>query len=344
MKTTKYTMILTIGIICILVTIVLVGCSSRATSSGNEYVAEEPQNRNTTSDEMLLYNMNEEGESLVESADTPPSKATPVDNRKLIKTLNISMQTMKFDETTSSITDLVNELDGYVEESNVTGNSITPAGSNRENFYNPRSASFVLRIPVEKLDTASDKLNNLGNITSRTESVEDVTANYTDTERRLETLKVQEERLLDMLKNADELEYMITLERELSDVRYEIESYTSHLNGLDNQISYSFVYVYVDEVIEYDDVRIAPPTFGERIAKGFSSSVQAISDFGQVLAVILVTVVPFVVVWGGIFTLIIVGFVKCKRRYRQKHPKVLPTQAKSEDTPKVKLEKIDTKK
>ena len=334
MKAKKHKRILTIGLVCILATTALAGCGSKAPSLSSEYgdierevLAEEP------AAEEASHTTSEAGEMPVESSDALLAENATIDNRKLIKTLNIDMQTMEFDKTISSITDLVNEMGGYVEQSNVSGNSLNYAGSYSENPYNPRNANFVLRIPVERLDATSDRLNKLGNITGRNESVEDVTSNYTDIERRLETLRVQEERLLEMLKTANELEYMITLEKELSEVRYEIESYTIRLNGLDNQISYSFVHIYVDEVIKYDDVRVSPPTFGQRIASGFSSSIQAISDFGQTLAVVLVTVIPFLVVWGGALLLIIIGILKGKKLYRQKHPKVPRTQ---EDPDKVK--------
>lgn len=321
-------MILTLGIVCILASTALTGCG-RAPSSSSEYAT--TAETEAISEEAMDQTTNETDESSDILSSEPPT----IDSRKLIKTLNINMQTMEFDKTTSSITALVSELEGYIEQSNVSGNSLYDAENYNEKPYNPRSASFVLRIPAEKLDVASDKLDDIGNITSRTESIEDVTSNYTDIERRLETLKVQEERLLEMLKTANELEYMITLEKELSNVRYEIESYTTNLNGLDNQISYSFVYIDVDEVIQYDDVRIAPPTFGERIANGFSSSIRAISSFGQNLVVVLVTVGPFLVVWGGAISLIIVGIIKGTRRYRQKHPKVLRTQARPDQPPKV---------
>jgi len=342
MKTTKCKMILTIGLVCILATTILAGCSGRVNSSSSESAAEEPQS--TMSEEAAEYAADEEGEVVDESSGALIADNAAIDNRKLIKTLDINMQTMEFDKTISSITDLVNELGGYIEQSNVSGNSLDYAGNYSENSYNPRSADFVLRIPVEKLDSASDKLDKLGNVTNRTESVEDVTSNYTDIERRLETLRVQEERLLEMLKTADELEYMIALEKELSDVRYEIEGYTSRLNGLDNQISYSFVYIYVNEVIKYDDVQIAPPTLGQRIVNGFSGSIRAISEIGETAIVGFASALPFLVVWGGALSLISVGIIKGKKLFRKKKHKGLHTPTQPNSPSNEQPEKTDTKR
>jgi len=333
MKTTNRTTILLLGFLCIFVTIVLVGCgSSKDSLSSIEY--EEP-----VAEEGMSDVASEAEEPVAESAGAPLTENMPVDNRKFIKNLDVDMQTKDFDKTTSSIATMVTEIGGYIEQSNISGNSLNYESDYSGDAYNPRSADYVLRIPVDKLDTVADKLSTLGNVTNRSERVEDVTANYADIERRLETLRVQEERLLAILKKADELEYIITLEKELSEVRYEIESYTINLKGLDNKISYSFVNIRVSEVIEYDDVRVAPPTFGTRIANGFSTSIRAIAEFGQALAVVLVTIIPFLVVWGGIITLLIIGIIKCKKAYRKKHPKVSHTQTEPEPMPKVEQEK-----
>ena len=333
MKTKRHTIILSLGVLCAFVIMSLAGCGSGAYSKSSNYenvAAEEASYDTAVAEEASYYNTNEIEAEIAKSADTIITDNMPADNRKFIKTLDVDMQTMDFDKTTSSIADMVGELGGYIEQSNISGNSLYDANNSRDSYYNPRSANYVLRIPVDKLNMVADKLSVLGNVTNRSEGVEDVTANYTDIERRIETLKVQEERLLEILKTADELEYIITLETKLSDVRYEIEGYTSALNGLDNKVNYSFVNIYVSEVIEYDDVRVAPPTFGARIASGFTKSINAIVDFGQTLVIMLVTILPFLVVWGGILVLLIVGIIKCKKLYRKKHPKKVKAQKEHE--------------
>ncbi len=255
------------------------------------------------------------------------STAAPLDSRKLVKTLNLDMQTIEFDKAVAAIAALATEMGGYVEQSSVSGNNLyndyaSSYDSGYESaYYNPRYASFTLRIPADKLTPAADRLAEIGNITNRSESISDITDNYMDTERRLETLQVQEERLLELLKGATDLEAMITIEKELSNVRYEIESYTSYKMQMDKQVTYSTVNIYMNEVIKYDDVRIAPPTFGERIGDAFQSSIEAIGDVAQWLVIALVAVIPFLLVWGSVIALIVFIIVRIVRAYRKKHPK-----------------------
>ena len=329
MKKMKRFTIFTISIILVLSAMMSSGCSQKS-APHHDAAMEAPQKMMEVDEAAMAASqeMMEAGDTGEVSKDISSDNEaalagkTPVDDRKLVKTLRIDMQTMTFDKATAAITVLADELGGYVEQANISGNSLNDANDYSDINYSPRNASFTLRIPAEKLNAASDKLNALGNITSRSESIEDVTSNYTDIERRLETLNVQEDRLLEMLKTADELEYMITLERELADVCYEIESYTILLNGLDNKITYSTINIWIDEVIEYDDVRIAPPTFGERVSESFSNSINAISAFGKFLVIMLAAVVPFLLVWGGAIGLLVFLIRKFVKTYRHKHPKV----------------------
>ena len=72
----------------------------------------------------------------------------------------------------------------------------------------------------------------IGNVTSSGKSAQNVTSQYTDYEARLKSLYLQEERLLEMLGKATDLDSLITLEARLSEVRYEIERIERDLRHL----------------------------------------------------------------------------------------------------------------
>ncbi len=67
-------------------------------------------------------------------------------------------------------------------------------------------------------------------MTSQSESAEDVTLQYTDTESRIASLKNEQERLNALLEKADTLENIFKLEERLTEVRYELENYQSPKN------------------------------------------------------------------------------------------------------------------
>ena len=83
---------------------------------------------------------------------------------------------------------------------------------------------------------------------SKQESTQDVTSAYVDVEARLKSLKLQEERLYAMMEQAGDLETLLAIQNQLTEVQYQIESYTAPQRTYDDLISYSTVDVTVDSL------------------------------------------------------------------------------------------------
>ena len=108
------------------------------------------------------------------------------------------------------------------------------------------------RRPVPQLPHRSGKLRQPHLLS---ESTEDVTADYVDVEARLNSLEAQRQRLEELRAQAGNLEDLLAIENQLTQVQYQIESYTGQKRVLDDQITYSTVNVYLDEV----KVLLPPP-------------------------------------------------------------------------------------
>ena len=72
--------------------------------------------------------------------------------------------------------------------------------------------------------------------------------NYVDVESHITALKTEQESLLKMLEQADTIETILAIQNQLTQVRYQLESYESQKRTYDNDLNYSAVYVYVQEV------------------------------------------------------------------------------------------------
>ena len=81
------------------------------------------------------------------------------------------------------------------------------------------------------------------NVTYSSESTEDVTLAYTDMQSHVAALRTEQETLLSMLGQAQSMEDILAIQTQLTQVRYEIESYESQLRVYDNQVDYSTVYL-----------------------------------------------------------------------------------------------------
>lgn len=231
--------------------------------------------------------------------------------RKLIKTKNIGVETKEFDTFLDKITQKVTELGGYVEHSDISGNSMNAT-------YN-RFAYYVIRIPEDKLDEFTGAVENSATVVSKSENVDDITLNYVDTESRIKSLKTEQEALLSMLESAETLEEIIAIQSRLTEVRYELESYESQLRTYDNQIHYSTVNLNVSEVDRV--TKAADRTFGSRLKERFLSSIYWIRDAGVNFAIWFLGSFPILLLMAVIIALIawvICAIIKSLNRKSQR--------------------------
>lgn len=236
-------------------------------------------------------------------------KSDPLEGRKIIKTVNVVSETKSFDITLAAIEQEVAALGGYVQSSNVYGKIYEK--------YSDRRAIFTLRIPAESLDSFMNTVGTLVNITNKTTNVDDITETYTDIESRLNALKIEEARLLELLAKGDNLSDLLTIESRLSEVRYEIESYTARLRGYDTLIAFSTVNIEISEVVDYTPEPIKDPTFGDRIGEAFSESWEDFAEGCKDFAVWFVYSLPSVLVltvFAGIAVVVIIAVRHSRKR------------------------------
>jgi len=121
-------------------------------------------------------------------------------------------------------------------------------------------------------------------------------------------LEEEQERLLELLENAETIEDIITIEGRLSEVKYQLESMKSQLRTFDNKVTYSTVHIYIDEVKELTPV--VEQTAGERIAEGFAESLRDIGEGFKEFFIGFVINIPYIIVWAVI--IVIMAFVAIK--------------------------------
>ena len=219
-------------------------------------------------------------------------------NAKLIREANLSIQTTEFEKAVADLEALVIEMGGYFQNASLRGGSYRNANANR-------TGDYTIRIPAEQYDSFMGQTGNLGYVTSRNETTENIGEQYYDTEARLKTQKTKQERLLSLLEKAENMEDIISLETALSDVEYEIERLSSTLNRYDSLVGFSTIYLTLNEVHKVSEETGVTNTLGQRMSKGFSSSVEGLIDGAQDLLVwmsynVFGLMVAAVLVVGGV--------------------------------------------
>lgn len=111
-------------------------------------------------------------EEPMEEGETSEITENDLSSRKLIRTVDLSMETEKFDELKENIEKAISSFGGYTEYSNLHA----PSWEGGRRYY-----SMTVRIPSEKLDSFIEYAGTLGTVTNKSEGVEDITLQYVDT-------------------------------------------------------------------------------------------------------------------------------------------------------------------
>ena len=280
-----------LGIGIIMSVIVLSGCGGSSNGKmASDTMAAYP-GANSVNSEVKSDSIYEMG-VLTESQDKKES--VQMGERKLIKTVNMDVETEEFDGLITKLRERVGELKGYIESSNIRGNI---------RYQESRNAAITIRVPSGELENFVNEVAEISNIVRRSENVSDITLTYVDVESRKKALEIEQERLHSLLEKAESVEDIITIEGRLSEVQYELQSYASQLLVYDNQVDYSTIHLNISEV-----KRLTPqeePSILERITEGFSDNFSAATKMLVDLFIGIIILSPY---WG-LWVLIVLAIV-----------------------------------
>lgn len=243
-----------------------------------------------------------------EGYETPAEgESETLTDQKLIKTVTMEAEAEDLDALLRNLDDKLEALGGYVEARRVNNGS---AYSTRSRY-----ASMTIRIPAGVLDEFVEQVEGMSNIISSNQAIQDVTLTYVATQSRLKTLQAEEERLLEFMGKAETMAEVLEVESRLTEVRYELESITSQMRALENQVEYATVNLSVSEVREYTVVEEKTPL--QRMGEGFMESLKDLGDGIVELAVFVVAKLPYLLI-AAVVIVVVVILIKRSRKNRRK--------------------------
>ncbi|MCR5502837.1 MAG: DUF4349 domain-containing protein [Lachnospiraceae bacterium] len=244
------------------------------------------------------YDTYEAGSGSTSGTEAPD---VPDNSRKLIKNANLTVETEDFDPCIENITNRVNALGGYIEDSYIYN------GSTYKGNGELKSANLTIRIPAKNLDAFLDNVAEFSNITSKNYNVSDITLQYVDLEARRDSIKTQHGRLLELMEKAETVEDIIALEERISNLEYELDSAERQLRSYDNQVDYSTITMNVEQVERYTPTE--PKSRWAKMGEGFVNSLYDAVDNVLDFLVNLVIALPHLIIFA-IFVLIVVLIVR----------------------------------
>ena len=222
-------------------------------------------------------------------------------SRKIILNANAQFETLNFDDTISQLNQFVQAAGGRVKESHTNNAAKTV-----------RSATYTFHVPAANYTSFIENISSLEHLLSLNESSDDVTRQYLDTEARIKSLTIQKERLEEFLTRAENVEDLIALQERLSNIQYEIESFTTSKMAMDELVAFSTITISVQEVKEI--VEPTPENFLSKLSQAFKGGWENTLHFLQGILLFLASSLPLLLF---IAILAIVLFVFLRRNTKK---------------------------
>ena len=250
-----------------------------------------------------------ESDMMDTAADTGEAQAEIIQsNEKIIYTYNYSVETKQFDSFMDAVQKRISEYGGYIESSETNGNS---------EMNIRRYANMVIRIPADKMHSFLNMVKENSNVTYSSSSPENVTLSYVDMQSHIKALKTEQETLMGILEKAEKLEDIIALQNQLTNIRYELESYESQLRVYDNRINYSTLYLDINEVERETNVA-TELTYGEEIRQGLSDTMYSIRQGLRDFSIWFIVNLPILFIWAVVLVILLLIVRKILKLWAKK--------------------------
>jgi hypothetical protein len=160
----------------------------------------------------------------------------PSDQRMIARTVTLSLTTERFDDIRTAL-----ERATAAEGGSVV--SLASGGEPRR-----RTLRATVRVPAARLDAALVAFRALGVLKNESLATDDVTDSYRDLTIRIRNARVEEQRLVELLKSrTGTVKDVLDVEREIARVRSQAERMAAEAETTRNRAAFSLVTVEVDE-------------------------------------------------------------------------------------------------
>jgi len=205
-----------------------------------------------------------------------PEEAT--EERKIVKTGYITLEVEDISDSMDKVADMADDMGGYV------------VSSYKHEYEEGTSGSIRIRVPSERFEEAFERLRQFAvAVPYENTEARDVTEEYVDLEARLRNLEATEAQYLALLEKAEEVEDMLMVQRELSNVRGEIERIEGRMLYLERTSDMALIEINLQET-----EGLAAPWSASGALK---TAVRGLTAFGRGLATLFIWLGVFCWVW-----------------------------------------------
>ena len=245
--------------------------------------------------ETVPAKINEQQQASLTQPETLASTAEAAD-RKIIRNANLTIEVNSTTETQHRVTSIAESHGGFVVTSEAKQREDADPGKRTLDI------KLVVRIPAARFGVALDEIRGLAkNLREENVTGQDVTEEFIDLEARIKTQRALELQFLEIMKQAYKVEDALSVQRQIADVRTDIEKLEGRKRFLENRASLSTITVNIEAPKQ---IVVSTTGFGRELREAVSDSI----DVGSAVILFLVRLV-IVMIPVTLFVLLPLGLV-----------------------------------
>jgi len=220
------------------------------------------------------------------------------DNRLIIYTADVWLDIVNYDETYEKLATMVQDMGGYISDANTSFKYYDESNPDKSLKY----GRITIRVPQERFMGTVEHLETIGIQKNLNIWSQDITSQYRDIANEVANLEIREAKLREIMEKAEEIEDVISVERELSRVRGEINGYMGTLKDWERLVSLSTIHIELNEV-ETLEPQIKPidKTLLQKARDGFVRSINQLKYLAESIFIGSIAFFPKLIVWVILF-------------------------------------------
>lgn len=207
--------------------------------------------------------------------------------RKLIKEGQIEFATTDLQKSRKTIFEAVNKYKAYV------------SFDKEHNSPGRKNNILKIRIPSDNFDKLlGDAIKGVEKFERKEITVKDVSEEFLDVEARLKTKKELEQRYIELLKKAKNIPEILEVEKQIEQLRSEIESVEGRLRYLKDRVSFSTLSITFYEIIPAESG--SESEFGKKLKRSLLNGWEGVIMFFITIANVWPLILIGLGVWIGL--------------------------------------------
>ncbi|HEY0543831.1 MAG TPA: DUF4349 domain-containing protein [Pyrinomonadaceae bacterium] len=291
------------------ISLLLIGCSKSREAGDNDIAstapAQQPQAANRQDaqfDNRSTFKI--EKASLNDAADKAQASNTAME-RKIIRNAELHMEVSNPSESQRRIASIAESRGGFVV------NSDASQRQDNDKSRPEMTVTVVVRVPAAQFDATLNEIRGAASrIMQEKTTGQDVTEEYIDLEARIRTKQALEAQFLEIMKQAKSVTDALEVQRQLAEVRTEIEQLEGHRRYLENQSSLSTITV----TLQSPTPIVSTSGFFYSVRQAFADGVDIAATITLFLIRALITLLPVAIFIFLPLALIARYFIRRARR------------------------------